>query len=417
MSICIRNVMLDGVAKDIFIDNNRIAEIGTRISRPADDEINGAGKAAIPGLMNGHTHAAMTLLRGYADDMELMDWLTNRIWPVEAKMTAEDVYWGTKLACLEMIKSGTVFFADMYWHWHAIARAVTEMGLRACIAGVIIDTMGIDQAQKLVANLESLVRDRENYPDRICLAVGPHAIYTVTTERLRWAMEFSDAHGLPLHIHLSETRKEVNDCVRQHGVRPVAYLERIGVLGANVVIAHAIWLDADEISILREHNVKVITNPCANMKLASGTFRYSDFHHAGLTIGIGTDGVASNNNFDLFEEMKFAALVEKSRTGDPTAAPAGEIFACGTRNVAKAYGIDNGVIAVGALADVVLVNLDSPLLTPGHNLISDLVYAANGSAVDTVICDGVVLMKQRHVDGEEEIIAKARETARRLVKR
>ncbi len=417
MDLLIQNCMLDGVRNSIGITGNRITTISPDLKPVAADVIDASGKAVIPGLLNGHTHAAMTLFRGYGDDMALHDWLNNKIWPIEAKITEDDVYWGTKLACLEMIKSGTTFFNDMYWQWDGVARAVDEMGLRASLAGVIIDLFDPVKAKEQMTQNAFLFDRSKSYSDRIHFCLGPHAIYTVSAESLRWVKDFADANDLLIHTHLSESEKEVRDCLDQHGMRPVDYLESIGFLGPKLSIAHAIWLDDAEIAKLKEHGVGVLTNPCANMKLATGRFPYSRVRAGGVRIGIGTDGPGSNNNLDMFEDMKFLALAEKVNTGDPTAAPAQEVFDCATTNTAEIFNIDAGRIDVGALADIVLIDLQQVVFSPGHNLVSDLVYAANGSVVDTVICDGKVLMQDRVVDGEDEIIARGREVAQDLMSR
>ena len=417
MSILIKNALVEGQFSDLYIEGSRIKTIQPALDLNADRVIDADRKAVIPGLHNGHTHAAMTLFRGYGDDMSLHEWLNDRIWPLEARLTEDDVYWGTKLACLEMIKSGTTFFGDMYWHWPGTVNAVTEMGLRASLAGVFIDLFDKKKSSQQIKQNETLFNESKDLPERIQFCLGPHAIYTVSDSSLRWAKAFADDNHLLLHIHLAETEDEVNNCLKEHHKRPVEYLNNIGFLGPNLVVAHAIWFNEKELSLLKEYDVKIITNPCANMKLTAGVFPYTRVKNHNLMIGIGTDGVASNNNFDLFEEMKFLALLEKSRSGDPTAAPATEVFRCATENVSRIYGLESGMIAEGKLADLVLLDLNSPTLSPGHDLISDLVYSVNGSVVDTVICDGKILMENRTIEGEDEIVEKAKEAAFSLTKR
>ncbi len=417
MSILIKNGTVNGKPNDVLIVGNRIAKIATAINTPAHQVIDAGNKAILPGLCNGHTHAAMTLLRGFADDMKLHEWLTQKIWPIEEKMTGEDVYWGTKLACLEMIKSGTTFASDMYWHRPASIRAFNEMGMRAMCAAIFIDMFDKKRAREQIADAIDGYEQSGNLPDRIRFCLGPHSIYTVSEDTLRWIGDYARARQIPIHMHLSETEKEVKDCLDRHGVRPVEYLRRVGLLDPLLIVAHAIWLDDGEIGMLKESGIKVITNPCANMKLSAGIFRYSEYQRHGIDIGIGTDGPSSNNNLDMLEQLKFLALLEKSRTGDPTAAPAAEIFACATSNAASIFHPDMGEIAVNKLADVILVDLKAVALNPGHNLISDLVYAAPGSVVDTVICDGRLLMKGRQVEGEDEILAQARAVTTRLLAR
>ena len=406
-SLLIRNAILDGSRSDIHVQGSRIVAIGPDLKVTADDTLDAIDKVVLPGLLNGHTHAAMTLMRGYADDMLLHDWLQTKIWPLEAHITEEDVYWGTKLACLEMIRTGCTFFNDMYWHWPGSVRAVEEMGIRASLAGVVIDLFDPERAAAQKIEIETNFAASQSLPDRIQFTLGPHAIYTVSCDSWRWLGEFAKANNLLIHTHLSETEKEVEDCIAAHGKRPARYLADLGVLGPHCSIGHAIWLDEEELALLAENEVGIITNTCANMKLATGTFRYGDVQAAGLTIGIGTDGVCSNNSLDIFEEMKFASLIEKSRTADATAAPAADILQCATANTAKIFRVDAGEIAVGKLADLILMDLDEPVLTPLHNLASSLVYACTGYQVDSTICDGKVLMRHGQIPGEADVRAGA----------
>ena len=422
MSILIKNVLLDGKEKDIYIEGSLIEEIkdSGRGKRTAETEfvIDGKDKAVIPGLINAHTHAAMTLLRGYADDMPLHEWLETKIWPTEAKITVDDAYWGTKLACLEMIKSGTTFFNDMYWHWQGSARAVAESGIRAALSAVFIDGFDEEKAKEQIKRNEALYEASKKLSDRIVFALGPHAIYTVSEESLCWTRDFAEKHELLVHIHLSETEEEVAECRKRYGMRPVEFLAEIGFLSSRTIACHCIHLSRKELELLKKHNVKIVHNPVSNMKLASGRMPYEDLKKAGLysNIAIGTDGCASNNNLDMFEELKVASLVHKAFSGDPTSMPAEEAFELATRNAAKMFGLNSGVVEAGRLADVVLLDLKNVGLVPNHNLTSNIVYSANGSCVDSVICDGKILMEGRHVEGEEEIQEKARAVAYALVK-
>jgi 5-methylthioadenosine/S-adenosylhomocysteine deaminase len=418
MSILIAGVRLDGEATDIFIEGNRIKQIGNQLKPKADEVISGEGMAAVSSFINGHTHAAMTLLRGYADDMPLQEWLETKIWPVEAHMTEDDVYWGTKLACLEMIKTGTTFFNDMYWHWRGTARAVQEMGIRAAISAVFIDLFDAQKAKEQVALNEELYAARDEFGPRVTFTLGPHAIYTVSEEALRWCAEFARDKGVLVHFHLAETEEEINRCLNDHGVRPVKYLENLGFLGSHLVACHCVWLDEEDMDILKTHEVRVVHNPTSNMKLSVGrAFPYPQLRERGVISALGTDGCASNNNLDMLESAKVAALLQKWHTGDPVAMPAHEALEMITSQGARAFGLECGVIEEGQWADIALVDLNSPQLTPHFHLDSDLVYAANGSCIDTLICDGKVLMRGGRVEGEEEIMAKARETAFDLVER
>jgi 5-methylthioadenosine/S-adenosylhomocysteine deaminase len=415
MSILIKKVLLNNEMVDIYIEGNAIKEIGGSLNFKAEINIDGSEKAVIPSFFNAHAHAAMTLIRGYADDMELESWLKTKIWPLEAKLTEEDVYWGAKLACLEMIKSGTTFFNDMYWHFHGTAKAAEEMGLRAAISAVFIDNFDGKKTREQIEFNEKLFQESKKYSERIIFALGPHAIYTVSEESLRWVKSFADKNNLLIHVHLSETENEVKESIKKYGLRPVEYLEKINFLGPNIIACHSIWLNETEIEILSSYNVKIVYNPVSNMKLGSGIFPYEKMKGK-LNIMLGTDGCASNNNLDMLEEMKIGALLQKIKSKKPNAITAEEIFNMATINSAHAFNINAGEIKEGKLADLLLIDLKNIALNPRHNLISNLVYSANGNCVDTTICDGKILMQNRRVTGEEKIIKKANEAALNLIK-
>jgi 5-methylthioadenosine/S-adenosylhomocysteine deaminase len=417
MSILIKNTQLDSAIVDVLIQGEHIAAIGHDLDTPAQTVINGSDTAIVPSLINAHTHAAMTLLRGYADDMELHTWLNDHIWPMERKLTQDDVYWGTKLACLEMIKTGTTFFCDMYWHMPGIIQAVRDMGMRAMLSSAFIDFGDAKQAARFRKRTESFFADPPSVPQRIQFALGPHAIYTVSRASLEWLADFARQNSLLLHIHLAETQREVQDCMATHGLSPVRYLHDIGFLGPNVLAAHAIWADPEEMDLLAKHDVKIAHLPSSNMKLSSGSFPCRRLHGRGVCIGLGTDGCSSNNNLDMFEEMKFAALSRKFITGDPTALPAQQTWDMATCNGARIFGLNAGRIAPGMLADCLLVDLNHPQLVPNHNLISNLVYAANGDCVRSTICAGQVLMQDRMVPGEAEIIRECKNRIQDLLRR
>jgi 5-methylthioadenosine/S-adenosylhomocysteine deaminase len=414
MSILIKQVQHNGESVDVHISGNHIQTIGDCSGQSAEIVLDGRNKAILPTFHNAHTHAAMAYMRSYADDIELHAWLTDHIWPFESKVTEEDVYDGARLACLEMIKSGTTFFNDMYWFWHGTARAVEEMGMRAALAAVFIDFDDPVRIKDQMEQNQRLFEERAQYSDRVMYQLGPHAIYTVSEKSLRWCKEFAAEHNLMIHIHLSETEKEVSDCVAKHGMRPPAWLDSIGFLGPNVTAAHCVHLDPSEMELLAARGVKALHCPASNMKLASGKFRFTDAVNAGMQVAIGTDGAASNNCLDMGSEIKVAALLEKYFTGDPTSLNANAAWHAGTRACAEFFGLNSGIIAEGALADCMLVDLNNDRLVPGYNLISDMVYSADSACIDTVICDGKILMQNRHVPGEEEIIAKGREFKRKF---
>ena len=414
LSILIKKVRLNGELVDVLIKGKRFDSIGTDVDSSADVVIDGFGKAILPSFHNAHTHAAMTLLRGYADDMDLHTWLVDHIWPFESRLTEDDIYWGAKLACLEMIKSGTTFFADMYWHWKGTARAVTEMGMRAALSAAFFDFDDPDRAEAMKRQVMDLHAASAGFPDRIQFILGPHAIYTVSSDSLRWLGEYANRHGLLVHLHLSETQKEVEDCLAKHGRRPVEYLRDLGLLAPNLILAHAVWMTDAEMALLARHGAQVVHCPVSNMKLCSGQFDYAAMKAHGVSVALGTDGCSSNNNLDMIEEMKIASLLAKVRSMDPTVFPAQEVLDAGTVNGARMYGLDAGRIATGALADCILVDLEHVRMVPNHHLVSNLVYSANSSCVDTTICDGRVLMLGGKVEGEEEILAQVRATLSRL---
>jgi 5-methylthioadenosine/S-adenosylhomocysteine deaminase len=423
-SILIADVQVNGRIADIFVkDDGTIGETGEGIRREhkgeADLIIDGDRAIALPGLVNTHTHAAMSLLRGYADDMILQDWLSQKIWPLEAHLTPADVYWGTRLACLEMIKSGTVAFNDMYFMMEEAARAVDDAGIRATLSYGFIDLFTTEKREaecKATENFVHHIRTLAN--PRIKAAAGPHAIYTVSPEGLRWCAEFAAQEKIGIHIHLSETGKEVNDCIAQHGERPATYLDECGILTPRTVAAHCCWLDEAECRLLSKRGVSASHNPSSNMKLATNrAMPYHWLSQAGVNVCLGTDGCASNNNLDMFEEAKTAALLQKFSWNNPTLLPAHEALAMATVNGAKGLGLATGTLVAGVPADIILVSTRTACNTPLHNATSNLVYSCSGGAVETTICDGRVLMLDREVPGEEQILSKAATAALELVRR
>ncbi|WP_214084213.1 amidohydrolase family protein [Methanoculleus sp.] len=421
-SVLIAGVTIDGSTVDIAIDEEGlIAGIGedARKAVDADIVIDGSDRLAVPGLVNTHSHAAMSLLRGYGDDMLLQDWLSQKIWPLEAHLTGEDVYAGTKLACLEMIKSGTVAFNDMYFFMDRAAQAVDEMGIRATFAYGFID-LGMEEKReaeiKVTEALVAHVKSLDN--PRIKAAVGPHSVYTVSPEGLSWCAEYAKKQEIGIHVHLSETEKEVVDCVARFGKRPAVLLDECGCLTPRTVAAHCCWLDEAECRLLGERGVSASHNPASNMKLAvNRAMPYHWLKQYGANICLGTDGCASNNNLDMIEEMKFAALLQKFAWNSPTLLPASEAIAMATAAGARALGTGPGTLTVGAPADIVLLDARAACNTPLFHADSNTVYACNGGAVMTVLCGGRILMHEREVPGEEEIVREAADIARSLVDR
>ena len=390
-TLLIKNVLLKDRKTDILVADGRFKSLCAPEGTRADETLDAEGMAILPPFYNTHTHAAMSLLRGYADDMPLQKWLQDYIWPYENKMTAQDIREGSRLAVREMIRTGTVFFSDMYFEIDQTIAVVQEFGIRAAIGVTFVDSHSKSQQADKLDMLRHWVDPSGGL---ITLTVAPHAIYTVSPDLLVKCADTARSLGLKLHIHLSETRQEVEDCLRAHGTTPVRYLDSLGFLGPDVIAAHVVHVDEEEAAILASRGVTIAHCPCSNMKLASGIFPYKLLHEAGCRITLGTDGDSSNNNLDMREEMKFAALLAKVSSGDPEVLPAAEALEMATRSGAEAFGLDAGVIREGAPADALLVRLDDPRMQPCHNLVSNWVYAAGSSCIDSVICNGNIVMKR-----------------------
>lgn len=422
--LTVTGAVLDGEPVGLRCVDGTIVALGGDVTPAAGDEtIDAGGAPLVAPLVNGHTHAAMTLFRGYGGDLPLMRWLREVIWPVEAKLEPDDVYWGVRLACAEMIRTGTTRFWDMYWHPGATARAVADAGLRATIGGPLFDADGGTEAMRetTLRNLEELA----DFGGEIGAALAPHAIYTVSERLLRWVAELASERGLPIHIHLSETEQEVEDCIEQHRVRPAAYLDRLGVLGERTLLAHGVWLDEAELELIAERGCTVVANPVANMKLAvGGAFPYPAARRAGVAVGLGTDGPGSNDSLDLLADLKLFALSQRHAAGDPTVIPAQEAWSIATgarspllsaelHQLLPPGGREVDAVRVGGAADFLLLRARTPELGLG-DLHADLVYAASGSVVDTTVVGGRVLMRGGEVPGVEEVVARALERSRRL---
>ncbi|MBO6045197.1 MAG: amidohydrolase [Bacteroidales bacterium] len=386
--LLLKNVLHDGRVRNILIEDNRFKDLDAPAEVAEAKVQDASGTAILPALYNTHTHAAMTLLRGYADDMPLQTWLRDYIWPFEDKLTPEDIRHGSEIAADEMIRSGTVFFNDMYFDVEETIDVVNRTGMRAAIGITVMD----NHSKAVTREKREFIRHwQDPTGGRIRLLVAPHSIYTVGDKKLRDCAAYAREHGLLLHIHLSETKKEVADCMREHGTTPVKYLDSIGFLGPDVIAAHCVHVDDEEADILAERGVTISHCPCSNMKLGSGVFPYSRLMKAGCRITLGTDGASSGNNLDLREAMKFAALLAKSG-GDPELLPAEEIFRWATRSGAEAFGIDAGVIAEGKLADCLLIDLSDIRMQPCHHLVSNLVYSADSRCIKHVLCDGRIIL-------------------------
>jgi len=410
MSVAIEGATLDGETVGLRIEGGVIAAVGPGVAaQPGDEVVEGAGTAILPGLVNGHTHAAMTLFRGYADDLPLMEWLEDHIWPAEAKLNAEDVYWGTRLACVEMIRTGTVRFWDMYWQPGAVARAVADAGLRATIGPPLIDGGDAGKLAAIQAAAESGLAELQGSSDRVTASLAPHAIYTVSPPSLEWIAAEASRREIAVQIHASETEREVSGCLDEHGIRPIELLDQVGLLGPRTLLAHGVWIDERERELIAASGATVVTNPVANMKLAVGaSFDLAAARRHGIAVGIGTDGAGSNNSLDLMADMKHLALIQKHDAADAAAAPAEEVVAIATGALAPLLG--GTTVEPGSTADLILVRTDRHELGVG-SLAAGLAYAATGSVVDTTIVAGRVLMRDGVVADEGEVVARARERA------
>ncbi|MGQ9507256.1 MAG: amidohydrolase [Candidatus Bathycorpusculaceae bacterium] len=403
----------------IAIKDGRIVFVGkTSLATgiKAEKLINAKGKVAMPGLINCHTHASMTLFRGIAEDKPLDDWLRETIWPLEAKLKAEDVYVGALLGCLEMIKSGTTCFADMYFHEEIVAKAVEQSGMRAALAQGIIEAGNRELGRKMFGQSVDFAKRFNGYADgRITALLGPHAAYSCSQELLKEISEKASELGVGVHMHLAESKEMLQ------GVSEVEFLDEIGFFKNSVLAAHCINLSRKDMQILSKHGVNVAHVPVANMKLGLGAAKIKDLKSLGVNVCLGTDGPASNNILDMFETIKFAALLQKLTYSDPTVLSAYEVLKMATINGAKALGLTDkiGSLEIGKRADIILIEFSKPHLKPLHDVFASLVYSVRGSDVETVIVDGKVIMENRHVKtlDEASIMRKAEKTASDLLAR
>ena len=413
-----RRVIEDGA---VAVAGGRIVAVGKRSEvesqYAARDVVDARGRAVVPGLINGHTHVPMTLFRGIADDLDLNEWLTKYIFPAEAKNVTEDfVRVGTQLGLAEMIRGGTTTYCDMYYFEDAVADETQRAGVRGLLGETVIDFPVPDNK-----TWPDAMRYTENFVRKwrgnalVTPAIAPHAPYTVSEAHLREVKAFSDRTQAPIVTHVAETRKEVEDITRDHGARPVEYLARIGFLGARDVFAHTVQINDGEIALLKQNGVGSVHNPQSNMKLASGVAPVPQMLKAGVAVGLGTDGAASNNDLDMWEEMDTAAKLAKVATFDPKVLSAEEAFAMATINGARALHMDSdiGSLEAGKRADIVIVDLDSLHQTPRYNIYSSLVYATKASDVRTVVIEGRVVMRDRRLLTLDEELVKQKARAYR----
>jgi 5-methylthioadenosine/S-adenosylhomocysteine deaminase len=387
----------------VAIEKDTITAVGPadefgdwRISQVVDAH----GGIIMPGLINSHTHAAMTCFRGLADDLQLMTWLNDHIFPAEAKLDDQKVYLGTLLACAEMIMSGTTCFCDMYLFEDAVARAAKQAGVRAVVGEVLydFDSPNYGPIEKGFEYTQTLINTWKDDP-LVTIAVEPHSAYLCQPELLKKAFNLTQSYGIPMVIHLAESKSEVEQIKERYGRTPVEHLAEIGVLAPNVLACHCVELTEDDIALLQRFNVKVAHNAESNMKLASGVAPIPRLLNAGICVGLGTDGCASNNDLDLFLEMDTVAKLHKARSLDPTIMDARTVLKMATNQSARALGLNQfiGSLEIGKKADLIVIDTNKPHLTPMYNAVSHLVYAATGSDVITSIINGTVVMEDRRM--------------------
>lgn len=384
---------------DIYIEGDKITGIGTEPENFSPDKvIDGKDRLAIPGLINCHTHSYMSFMRNVADDLSFMDWLFGTIDPIEQQMTDEDTYWGANLAIIEMMKSGTTCFNDMQMNIHQTTRAVKESGMRAVICRGLVGS-GSDEAGQSRLRQAYEERDAAADCDRLTFRLGPHAPYTCDDAFLKIVAEEAKRENMGIHIHLSESESEISQIQEKYGCTPIALAEKCGIFDVPAIAAHCVQVTDDDIAVLKRKNVSVVTNPASNMKLGNGFAPIAKMLDAGINVCLGTDGAASNNCLNMFHELSLLTLIHKGTGRTPQCVSAKEGFRIATINGAKALGLEKeiGSIEVGKKADLAILDLNTPSLTPRNNLIAGLSYSANGSEVDTVIIDGKITMEGRRI--------------------
>ncbi len=406
---------------DIFINGNKIERIGKDLNEKVEEKMNCKGKLIFPGLINTHTHIVMTLFRGYAEGMQLHEWLAQKIWPAEAKLKSDDIYYGAMLGIAEMIQSGTTSFNEMYpFGLEKIAEAVKDGGIRASIGlGMLDKVPGHSTKDELKTN-NAFIFSIKNNKSRVKASVCCHAPYTCSSELILKSKEYANKKNLQFHIHASETRKEVFDILKEKGKRPFEYLNSLKVLDEKTVLAHSVYVSKREIALAGKTKVNISHNPISNMKLAGGgVCPISEFARAGANVTLGTDGAASNNSLNMIETIKIATILQKNQYWDPRIISNQQILDFATINGARALGINAGSIAQGKLADLVIIDLNSPNMVPCHDAIANLIYAMNPSNISDVIVDGNFVMKERAIIAfdEEKILEKVSEVAKNVVSR
>ena len=438
--IFLKDITLDGRQVDIVVDGRVIAAIrpaGGWPVKPAmtegapamtegapamtegasDVTIDCAGKTAMPGFVNAHTHAAMSLMRGVGEDMVLKDWL-DHVWSIEKNLDNDFVYWGTRVAALEMAMTGTTVFNDMYWYPSAAKKATSDSGLRGVISYVFLDGFNKETAERQKDECEAFIEEAKSWEDRVIPAISIHSIYTVREEAIIRAAELARRNGLRIHIHLAETEAEVTDCKAAHGgLTPTEYFDSLGVLGPDVIAAHSLWLSEKDVEILGRRGVNCVHNINSNLKLASGyRFLWKELRDAGANVCLGTDGCASSNNLDMLEAMKTAAIVEKAWRNDPTALPIQELLDMATVNGGKALGLKTGQIQEGWDADIQIVDTDSTFFLSPAPFLANYVYSAHSDCISSLIAGGRLVMRDRVVEGSKDVLEGGRSQLKQINK-
>ncbi len=412
MNILLKNISavlpsgdtLEVKTTNVGITDDKIAFVGDLPATfQADKTIDGTDRLVIPGLVNAHTHSYMAFMRNCADDLSFMDWLFGRIDPIEQKMTDEDAYWGANLAILEMMKSGTTCFNDMQMNIMQTTRAAKESGMRAVISRGLVGS-GDDETGRV--RIEQALKEKEAFADcdRLSFLLGPHAPYTCDEAFLKIVAQTAKEHDMGIHMHLSESMTEIENCQKDYGCSPIALAERTGLFERPFIAAHCVQVSDEDIAILAKHNVSVVTNPASNMKLGNGFAPVKKFLDAGINVALGTDGAASNNSLNMIHEMSLLSLIHKGTAKSPQCVSAVDTLKAATIGGAKGIGLGNvtGSIEVGKKADLAILNMHTPSMWPLSNPIASLSYSANGSEVETVIIDGKITMENREMKTMDE---------------
>jgi len=417
-NILLKNILFSGKECDILIKGNRISRISEDMTDlPASTEVVECTRiVGLPGFVNMHTHAGMSMMRGVGEDIAFHEWLA-KIWEIEKDIDGDYIYQATRMACLEMIRTGTTTFNDQYWFAPMAYKAASEMGVRSVLSYVVCDRNDPAQSEVQKEECRQMYELSKTWSDLATFVISIHAVYSVSEPMVLWAKDFARENGLKIHIHLSETEKEVKDCMEQHGgMSPVEYFDSLGLLGPDVIAAHTVWLSDNDIDILGKRGVTCVHNINSNLKLASGyRFRYNELRDAGANLCIGTDGCCSSNNLDMLEAMKTSAVVQKAWRSDPASMPLDELLAMSTVNAAKVLGLEIGEIREGALADIMIVDTDNYHFMSPAPFEANFIYSAHSDCISSVICNGKFLMRDRVVPGEREILDDARKYLNKIL--